>query len=111
MRAYYTMEYEKLIHWRLPACSDAAGKRIDTTFSCLDMDGFSLSTLNKKTINFVKIAIGMGQNYYPEIMHEMFIINCPMMFRAAYKMFKPFINEKTRSKIHIRGADLKDMFD
>jgi len=60
MKAYYTMEYEKLIHWRLPACTDAAGKLIATTFSCLDMDGFSMSSLNKKTINFVKIAIGMG---------------------------------------------------
>lgn len=105
------MEYEKLIHWRLPACSAAAGKRIDTTFSCLDMDGFSMSTLNKKTINFVKIAIGMGQNYYPEIMHEMFIINCPLLFRGAYNMFKPFINEKTRSKIHIRGGTFTDMFE
>ena len=104
MRGYYMTEYEKLIHWRLPACSEASGRLIATTFSCLDMDGFSLGTLNKKTINFVKIAIGMGQNYYPEIMHEMFIINCPLVFRAAYNMFKPFINEKTRKKIHIRGG-------
>ncbi len=111
MRAYYTMEYEKLIHWRLPACSDAAGTRIDTTFSCLDMDGFTMSNLNKKTINFVKIAIGMGQNYYPEIMHEMFIINCPMIFSMAYSMFRPFINEKTRNKIHVRKGNFEDMFE
>ena len=104
------MEYEKLIHWRLPACSKAKNARIDTTFSCLDMEGFSLSSLNKKTINFVKIAIGMGQNYYPEIMHEMYIIHCPLVFRAAYKMFKPFINEKTRAKIHIKGSTIDEMF-
>jgi hypothetical protein len=54
------MEYEKLIHWRLPACSAAAGKQIDTTFSCLDMNGFTMGSLNKKTMNFVKIAISMG---------------------------------------------------
>lgn len=60
MRSYYLQEYEKLIHWRLPACSKAKGVEIDTTFSCLDMDGFSMSSLNKKTINFVKIAISMG---------------------------------------------------
>jgi len=44
-------------------------------------------------------------------MSEMFIINCPLMFRAAYKMFKPFINEATRKKIHIRGGSYKDMFE
>lgn len=69
-----------------------------------------MSTLNKKTINFVKIAIGMGQNYYPEIMHEMYIINCPLLFRGAYGMFKPFINEKTRKKIHILGGTITEMF-
>lgn len=53
----------------------------------------------------------MGQNYYPEIMHEMYIIRCPLIFRAAYKMFKPFINEKTRNKIHIRGGSFEEMFE
>lgn len=41
----------------------------------------------------------------------MFIINCPLLFRGAYNMFKPFINEKTRSKIHIRGGTFTDMFE
>lgn len=111
MRGYYMQEYEKLIHWRLPACSKAAGKTIDTTFSCLDMDGFSMSSLNKKTIAFVKIAIQMGQNFYPEIMYEMYIIRCPLIFRAAFQMFKPFIDEKTRKKIHIHGSSFDEMFE
>ena len=111
MNDYYMREYERLIHHRLPAASKAAGKDIETSFSVLDMTGFSMGSLNKKTIGFVKLAIKMGQNYYPEIMHEMFIINCPLMFRAAYKMFKPFIDEKTRSKIHIRGGSFDDLFE
>lgn len=60
MQLYYMREYERLLHIRLPACSAAVGKRIDTTFSCLDMDGFSLGSLNKKTRSFVTIAINMG---------------------------------------------------
>lgn len=111
MQEYYMREYERLLHIRLPACSAAVGKEIDTTFSCLDMQGFSMSSLNKKTINFVKIAISMGQNYYPEIMFQMYIINCPLLFRGAYSMFKPFINEETRKKIHIRGSSFDDMFE
>ncbi len=111
MRNYYIREYERLLHIRLPAASKAKGELVDMTLSCLDMDGFSLGSLNSKTKNFVKIAIGLGQNYYPEIMHEMFIINCPLMFRACYKMFKPFINEATRKKIHIRGGSFDDLFE
>lgn len=44
-------------------------------------------------------------------MHQMYIINCPLLFRAAYKIFKPFIDEKTRKKIHIRGGSFDDMFE
>lgn len=104
MQAYYMREYERLLHVRLPACSAAKGEVIDTTTSCLDMKGFSMGMLNSKTKNFVMIAIQMGQDYYPEIMHEMLIINCPLMFRAAWTVFKPFIDEKTRKKIHILGT-------
>lgn len=44
-------------------------------------------------------------------MHEMYIIRTPLMFRAAYNMFKPFINEKTRNKIHLRGSTFDEMFE
>ena len=50
------------------------------------------------------LAITIGSNYYPEIMHEMLIINSPFMFRAAWTIFKPFIDEKTRKKIKIYGT-------
>ena len=63
------------------------------------MKGFSMGMLNSKTKSFVTCAINMGQDYYPEIMHSMLIINCPLMFRAAWQVFKPFIDEKTRKKI------------
>ena len=68
------------------------------------MKGFTMGMLNSKTKSFVMTAIGMGQDYYPEIMHQMFIINCPLMFRAAWQIFKPFIDEKTRKKIKILGT-------
>ena len=111
MEKYYMLEYEKLLHIRLPACEKAAGRTIDTTFSVLDMKGFSMTSLNSKTKDFVMSAIVMGQNYYPEIMHEMIIINAPFIFRAAYAIFKPFINEKTRNKMFVKGENYhKDVF-
>lgn len=104
--------YEELLHIKLPACEKAAGHVVDSTTSVLDMKGFSMSSLNSKTKNFVTTAISMGQNFYPEIMHEMFIVNAPLLFRGAYAIFKPFIDERTRKKIHIRGEKFqKDLFE
>ena len=108
---YYLREYERLIHVMFPACSTAAGTRIEQTFSLLNMDGFSMSKLKEKSRDFVKLAIKIGGDYYPEIMFKMFIVNTPFMFKAAWTIFKPFIDEKTRDKISIVGSKFqKDLF-
>lgn len=108
---YYVREYEKLIHVRFPASSAAAGHRIEQSFSLLDVDGFTMGKLKEKSRDFVKIAIGIGQDNYPEIMHKMYIVNAPLMFRGAWAIISPFIDEKTRAKISIKGSKFqKDLF-
>lgn len=101
---YYVREYEKLIHVRLPACSAAKGEKVERTMSVLDINGFGMSKLNRRTIHFIKIAINIGSDYYPEIMGCMFIINAPFLFTGAWRVISPFIDEKTRRKIHILGG-------
>lgn len=49
----------------------------------------------------------MAQNYYPEILGQMFIINAPFSFKALWSMFKSFVDEKTRKKITIEGSKYK----
>lgn len=111
MTKYYVAEYEKLLHCKLPACSAAAGKTIETTFCIVDCKGFSMSLMNKKGREFLKIASTLGENYYPEIMWQMYVINTPLMFKAAWAAIKPFINEKSRKKIKILGTKYqKDLF-
>ena len=108
---YYVREYENLIHVKFPACSQKAGTKIESTFSMLDVNGFTMGKLKEKTRDFVKLAIGIGQNNYPEIMHKMYIVNAPFMFRGAWAMMSPFIDEKTRGKISIKGGKYqKDLF-
>lgn len=33
----------------------------------------------------------------------MYIVNAPMMFTAIWAMIKPWLDEKTQKKIHIKG--------
>lgn len=59
--------------------------------------------MTKKSREFLKIASTLGQNYYPEIMWEMYVINTPFLFKAAWVAIKPFLNEKSSSRIKLLG--------
>eukprot|EP00345_Euplotes_harpa_P001804 CAMPEP_0168331946 /NCGR_PEP_ID=MMETSP0213-20121227/8658_1 /TAXON_ID=151035 /ORGANISM="Euplotes harpa, Strain FSP1.4" /LENGTH=362 /DNA_ID=CAMNT_0008335863 /DNA_START=26 /DNA_END=1114 /DNA_ORIENTATION=- len=108
---YYVREYEKLLHIRFPACSALTGTKIEQSFSLLSIEGFTMGKLKEKSREFVKIAISIGRDYYPEIMAKMYIVNAPFLFKGAWAIFKPFIDEKTRDKISIVGSGFqKDLF-
>jgi len=60
----------------------------------------------------VKLASTIGQDYYPEILGQMFIINAPMLFTGVWAIIKPWIDEKTRNKIKILGSKYeKELFE
>lgn len=50
------------------------------------------------------MASKIGQDYYPEIMGQMFIVNAPMLFTGVWAIVKGFLDEKTRKKISIKGG-------
>eukprot|EP01017_Pseudomicrothorax_dubius_P025728 TRINITY_DN2810_c0_g1_i2.p1 TRINITY_DN2810_c0_g1~~TRINITY_DN2810_c0_g1_i2.p1 ORF type:complete len:183 (-),score=47.57 TRINITY_DN2810_c0_g1_i2:606-1154(-) len=101
---YYIQSYELLINKIFPACSKAAGKRIEQTLTILDLKGGSTSMLSKRVYNFIQLASSIGQNYYPEILGKMFIINSPMLFSGIWAVIRPWLDEKTRNKITIVGS-------
>jgi hypothetical protein len=101
---YYIKEYERSMKYRFLACSKAAGKLIEQSLTILDMDGIGVSILSGKTKEFVKIASDIGQNYYPEMLGTMFLINTSFLFSAVWSIVKGFIDEKTRNKINVEKS-------
>ncbi len=65
---YYVREYEKLGLVVHPACSLAAGRKIETNLNIIDLTGGSSSLLVPKTFKFARIAAGICQDYYPEML-------------------------------------------
>jgi hypothetical protein len=57
--------------------------------------------------SFVKQVTKIGQDYYPESLGTMFIINSPMLFSSVWSLIKPFLDEVTVKKIHILGSSYK----
>lgn len=102
-------EYESMTHYRLPACSRKAGVLIETSCTIMDLKGISLSTAYQ-VLGYVREASVIGQDYYPERMGKFYLINAPFGFSTVFKLFKPFLDPVTVSKIFILGSSyLKEL--
>lgn len=104
MMKYYVKEYERLMKYRFPACSRACGKVIEQSLTILDVENIGLSVLTGQTKQFLKIASDIGQNYYPEMLGTMYLINTGFFFNAVWTILKGFMDEKTRNKINLEKS-------
>jgi hypothetical protein len=93
-----------LLKLRFPACSAVAGTRIEQGLTILDLTGGSMKILSKKVYALIQLASKIGQDYYPEIMGQCYIVNAPMIFTGVWAIVKGFLDEKTRNKISIKGG-------
>ncbi|KAJ1637379.1 CRAL-TRIO domain-containing protein [Pavlovales sp. CCMP2436] len=70
-------------------------------FTILDMDGFRISQFDSNVREYLKAVTQWGNDYYPEQLGQMFIVNAPVAFRAVWAFIKPLLDPKTQSKIRI----------
>jgi len=57
--------------------------------------------MNSKVYSLVNKISAITQNYYPEQLGTLFIVNAPWTFTAAWSVIKGWLDEKTQSKIKI----------
>lgn len=105
MTNYYIKEYERLMWYRFPACSAAMKRPVEQSCTILDVKGIGITSLIGKTREFLKIASAIGQDYYPEMLGSMFLLNASFFFRAVWALAKTFIDEKTAKKINLLSTD------
>jgi hypothetical protein len=106
MKYFYINEYEKLLNYRFKACSIKAGRNIEQSTTILDLSGVALSTFSS-VYNLVNQVSTIAQNYYPEMLGKMFIINAPMLFTAVWSVVKQMLDQVTVDKIQILGSGYK----
>ncbi|VDC00760.1 unnamed protein product [Peniophora sp. CBMAI 1063] len=98
---------EALIAEVLPAVSTERAQHIEQVMVIIDLKGFSLSQFWQMK-SLVQRALYASQNYYPETMGKLVIINAPVTFAAIWKIIKPLIHERTVSKVEIYSSSYKD---
>ncbi len=61
------------------------------------------SVLSAMAMSAGPVCICVVQDYFPEHLGTMFIINAPMIFSAIWAVVNPLLEERTRKKIMVLG--------
>ncbi|KAJ7095885.1 CRAL TRIO domain-containing protein [Mycena belliarum] len=92
----------------LPASSRQAGRSIGTVFVIVDLKGFSLSKFwQMKTL--ARNSFQMSQDYFPETMGQLAIVNAPSSFTFIWSVIRPWLSKETAEKVDILGSNYKEV--
>lgn len=97
------VEYEKVGDPRLPACSRMAGKLLETCCTIMDLKGVGITKVGS-VYSYISQASAMSQNYYPERLGRLYLINAPWGFSTVFGVVKGFLDPVTVEKIHVLGG-------
>ncbi|KID91756.1 Sec14 cytosolic factor, partial [Metarhizium majus ARSEF 297] len=97
------VEYERLADPRLPACSRKVGNLLETCCTVMDLKGVTVTKV-PSVYSYVRQASVISQNYYPERLGKLFLINAPWGFSTVWSVVKGWLDPVTVKKIHILGS-------
>ena len=109
VEAYYTQLFERFFMIFLPICSALKGKRVSKCVIILDLKDMTISKLlSGKEKDFTQKVSYVSQNFFPQIMKKVYLINAPILFETAWKVLKIFLHPVTAAKFEIfKGVPAK----
>ena len=69
----------------------------------MDLKGVGISKVSS-VYGYVKQASAISQNYYPERLGKLYLINAPWGFSSVFSVVKGFLDPVTVQKIHVLGS-------
>ncbi|XP_061354146.1 phosphatidylinositol/phosphatidylcholine transfer protein SFH13-like [Gastrolobium bilobum] len=99
---YHVQEFERTLLEKFPACSIAAKRQISSTTTILDVQGLGMKNFTRTAANILASMTKIDSNYYPETLHQMYIVNAgPGFKKMLWPAAQKFLDPKTVAKIQI----------
>ncbi|ESK95010.1 sec14 cytosolic factor family sec14 [Moniliophthora roreri MCA 2997] len=98
---------ESLTREVLPAASRSTDKDINSVLVVVDLRGFGLHQFWQMK-NLAQRSFQMSQDYYPETMGQLVIVNAPSSFTIIWSVIKSWLAKETAEKVDVMGKDYKD---
>lgn len=92
----------------LPAASRKAGKPIGSVFVIVDLKGFGLSQFWQMK-SLTRNSFQVSQDYFPETMGQLAVVNVPSTFTLIWSMIKPWLSKETAEKVDILGSNYQEV--
>ncbi|KAI9032713.1 CRAL-TRIO domain-containing protein [Phycomyces nitens] len=89
-------------------CSRVANKTINHETVIFDCTGMGWHQLHMPALQYLRAISDADQNYYPETLSRLFLVNAPSSFVFVWKIVKAWLDPGTIDKIKILGADYKE---
>jgi hypothetical protein len=74
-----------------------------------DCTGMGLHQFHIPGIMLLKVVASLNQDYYPERLHKLFIVNAPVFFSAAWAIIKVGLDKRVLDKVCVLGSDYKNV--
>lgn len=102
---YEAYMFELGMKHRMLACSHLYDRQINQQVQIFDISGFNMSAWTKQNIHFLKKALQICMDYYPEVLGKLFLVNCPYVFSGIWAIIKSWLDERIRKKVSIFSRD------
>jgi len=98
---FYHENQEKMMR----EASAALGKDRHKMTVLVDLKGYNMRLASSSTLAVLHKRTRLEEDNYPEVVKRLFLINTPSLFASAWGIVAFFMDEGTRNKVQLVGAD------
>lgn len=104
MEDYFIAKHEKVLHIVFPLLSERANRRVDQVTMIADINDLPLlKVFRGQTKGFMRVLVTLNQDYYPEMLGRMHILNAPIFFKGIWAIVRTWFDPRTGDKIEIHS--------
>jgi len=108
----HVLEFKKrmMMNWTEQDSLDGRTGVCDQACTVVNLQGISRSIFDSTVKNYLQKISKINQDYNPELLGKLFVVNAPWFFSLIWKLIKGFLHERTQNKIAIiSGSGKKEL--